>query len=35
MSSGDDKRFQTCAIHSIPYGYNNSKYLKLCPKCRE
>lgn len=32
MSSGDDKRFQTCARHSVPYG---SKYVKLdyCNKC--
>lgn len=32
MTSGDDKRFQTCAIHSVPYG---SKYAvnDKCIKC--
>ena len=32
LSSGDDKRYQTCNIHSVPYG---SKYAKLdsCHKC--
>ena len=34
MSSGDDKRFQTCAIHSFPYGSVYSKIVtKKCIKC--
>ena len=32
MSSGDDKRYQTCHIHSVPYGYL-CKQIKNCPKC--
>ena len=32
MSSGDDKRYQTCHIHSVPYGYL-CKRIKNCPKC--
>ena len=34
LSSGDDKRFQTCSIHSLPYGslYRKIK-IKKCIKC--
>ena len=33
MASGDDKRYQMCSIHSVPYG---SKYIKnnYCHKCK-
>ena len=33
MSSGDDKRYQTCAIHSVPYGSINSGINEDCRKC--
>ena len=34
MSSGDDKRFQTCSIHSHPYGSIYSQLAKKqCIKC--
>ena len=32
MSSGDDKRFQTCKLHSVPYGSKYAKY-DVCVKC--
>jgi len=34
MSSGDDKRYQLCNIHSVPYGYMFKK-LKKCMKCEK
>lgn len=34
LSSGDDKRYQTCAIHSLPYGSVYKKmFNRKCIKC--
>ena len=38
MSSGDDKRFLLCNIHSVPYGsYHIKMYLttQICHKCKQ